>query len=113
MLCRVLGVHPSGYYDWLVRPVSNRGEKDQRLTKHIKQFWLESGGHAGYRNIHQDLVEARISCGRDRTLRLMRAAGIRAERGYKAPKGYYGGTANPAAPHVSGGLRSRNRINGG
>jgi putative transposase len=100
MLCRALEVHPSGYYDWLIRPISNQGKKDQKLTKHIKLFWLERGYHAGYRNIHQDLMEARISCRRDRTLRLMRAARIRAERGYKAPKGYYGGACNPAAPHV-------------
>ena len=95
-----MGVHPSGYYDWLDRPLSNRGKEDQRLTSHIQQFWLESGGHAGYRNIHKDLMEAKISCGRDRTLRLMRRAGLRAVRGYKPPKGYYGGVANPVAANV-------------
>ena len=70
------------------------------MTNQIKQFWLESGGHAGYRNVHLDLVEAKIDCGRDRTLRLMQAAGLRAVRGYKAPKGYYGGNTNPAAPNI-------------
>jgi putative transposase len=24
MMCRVLGVAPSGYYDWLQQPISNR-----------------------------------------------------------------------------------------
>lgn len=95
-----MSVHPSGYYDWLQRPLSARAREDQRLTNHIKQLWLESGGHAGYRNLHLDLVEAKVACGRDRTLRLMQAAGLRAVRGYKAPKGYYGGSTNPAAPNL-------------
>lgn len=88
-------VHPSGYYQWLKEPSSHRDKEDQRLTSQIKQFWLESGGHYGYRNIHKDLIEARVDCGRDRVLRLMQAANIKAVRGYKPPKGYYGGT-----PHV-------------
>jgi len=95
-----MGVHPSGYYDWLQRPLSKRAREDQRLTSHIKQFWLESGGHSGYRNVHLDMAEAKIICGRDRTLRLMQAAGLRAVRGYKAPRGYYGGNINSAAPNI-------------
>lgn len=95
-----MGVHPSGYYDWLDRPLSARAREDERLTSRIKELWLESGGHAGYRNVHLDLVEAKEPCGRDRTLRLMQAAGLRAVRGYKAPRGYYGGNTNPAAPNI-------------
>jgi putative transposase len=93
-------VHPSGYYSWLDAPLSQRAKQDQQLTGKIKQYWLESGGHSGYRNIHQDLTEARVDCGRDRVLRLMRAAGIRAERGYKRPKGYYSGQPHVAVPNT-------------
>ena len=95
-----MDVHPSGYYAWLERPLSDRAREDQHLSNHIKQYWLESGGHSGYRNIHRDLIEGGIPCGRDRTLRLMRASGIRAERGYKPPRGYYSGTISPAAPNT-------------
>ena len=95
-----MAVHPSGYYDWLQRPLSARAREDQRLTNQIKQFWLESGGHAGYRNVNLDLLEAKVACGLDRTLHLMQTAGLRAVRGYKAPKGYYGGNINPAAPNI-------------
>jgi len=100
MLCRALGIHPGGYYAWLHQPVSDREIEDNRLTGKIKQYWLESGGHSGYRNIHEDLREAKVDCGRDRVLRLMRLAGLRALRGYKAPKGYYGGAVHPAAPNL-------------
>ena len=71
--------HPSGYYEWLRQPLSNCETVDMRLTNQIKQYWLESGGHSGYRNIYLDLAEAKIVCGRDRVLKLMRQAGLRAQ----------------------------------
>lgn len=71
MLCEALGLHPSGYYAWLKWPTSLRKQQDKHLIPTTKQFWLESGGHYGYHNIHVDLREVRIDCGRDRVLRLM------------------------------------------
>ena len=100
LLCRALEVHPSGYYDWLRNPYSKRTIEDRVLTGQIKQFWLESGCHSGYRNIYLDLAEAKITCGRDRVLRLMRASNIRAQRGYKKPKGMYGGKPHLVAANV-------------
>ena len=93
-------VHPSGYYGWLKQSMSQREQADEILRPQIKQFWLESGGHYGYRNIHLDLQAAAIECGRDRVLRLMRQAGIRAQRGYKPPKGYYGGAPDIVVANV-------------
>ena len=99
-LCPAMDVHPSSYYDWLNEPLSKRGKQDQQLVVHIKQYWLESGGHAGYRNFHLDLIDADISCGRDRVLRLMRSNRQRAVRGYRRPGGYYGGSVHEAAPNL-------------
>ena len=99
-LCRALEAHPSGYYEWLRKPLSKRETADKRLSNQIKQYWLESSGHSGYRNIHLDLAEAKIPCGRDRVLRLMRESGLRAQRGYKRPKAYYSGKVHPAAPNI-------------
>lgn len=99
-LCRALQVHPSSYYEWLQQPQSAREREDQHLTVPIKQFWLESGGHYGYRNIHSDLLEAGFACGRDRVLRLMQAAGLRAQRGYRAPRHYPGDKPHPAVPNL-------------
>ena len=99
-LCPAMDVHPSSYYDWLNEPLSKRGKQDQQLVVHIKQYWLESGGHAGHRNFHLDLIDADISCGRDRVLRLMRSNRLRAVRGYRRPGGYYGGSVHEAAPNL-------------
>jgi putative transposase len=100
MLCKALEVHPSGYYQWLHKPLSNREIEDKELTVQIKSHWIDSGGHSGYRNLHLDLIEANIDCGRDRVLRLMQSAGIKAIRGYKAPKTNHAGMESPAAPNL-------------
>lgn len=96
-MCSALSVHPSGYYQWVKEPLSQRDKEDKRLLSAIKQFWLESGCYYGYRNIHLDLIEAKYDCGRDRVLRLMQSAGIKANRGYNKPKGMYGGTVHHLA----------------
>jgi len=93
-------VHHSSYYAWVKAPESKRYKDDQRLLPLVKHYWLASGGHYGYRNIHLDLAEAGIKCGRDRTLRLMRLAQICAQRGYKRPKGYYSGKPDITAPNT-------------
>ena len=98
-LCRSLEVNPSGYYAWLQQPLSQRAMEDKVLTRQIKQYWLESGGLSGYRNIQLDLKEAGVACGRDRVLRLMRAAQIKAQRGYRKPKGMYGGKTDVTTPN--------------
>lgn len=82
------------------QPLSNREIEDKKLTGQIKHHWLASGGHSGYRNIWEDLMEVQVDCGRDRVLRLMQLAGIKAVRGYKAPKVHYGGCEAPTVPNL-------------
>ncbi|MDC0728531.1 IS3 family transposase [Phytobacter diazotrophicus] len=86
LLCRVLDVHPSGFYSWLQQPHSQRHQADRRLTGQIKQFWLESGCVYGYRKIHLDLRDSGQQCGVNRVWRLMKRAGIKAQVGYRSPR---------------------------
>ncbi|WP_204525173.1 IS3 family transposase [Citrobacter cronae] len=86
LLCRVLDVHPSGFYAWLQQPHSQRHQADLRLTGQIKQFWLESGCVYGYRKIHLDLRDSGQQCGVNRVWRLMNRAGIKAQVGYRSPR---------------------------
>ena len=58
LFCRVLDVHPRGFYAWFKQPYSQRHQVDLRLTGQIKQFWLESGCVYGYRKIHLDLRDS-------------------------------------------------------
>ncbi|EAB8210556.1 IS3 family transposase, partial [Salmonella enterica] len=86
LLCRVLDVHPSGFYAWLQQPHSQREQANQMLTGQIKQFWLESGCVYGYRKIHLDLRDTGQQCGVNRVWRLMKRAGIKAQVGYRSPR---------------------------
>ena len=97
-LCRLLEVHPSGYYAWQKQPRSARSIVNERLTGLIKQFWLESGGVYGYRKIHCDLRDLGESCGKNRVYRLMSAAGLRAQVGYRRPR-HRSGPASVLAPN--------------
>ncbi|RDH41811.1 hypothetical protein B9G39_25810 [Zooshikella ganghwensis] len=90
-LCKLLNVHPSGFYAWLKQPESKRTQEDRTLVSKIKRAWIESGGMHGYRNIHQDLIDLKVKCGRDRVYRLMKEKGLKAQRSAKAPRPYYGG----------------------
>ena len=81
-MCRVLGVHRSGYYAWLRDGVSARERDDQRLLGLIKHHWLASGAVYGYRKITLDLREAGERCSRHRVRRLMKSEGLRAQVGY-------------------------------
>ncbi|WXM97422.1 IS3 family transposase [Escherichia coli] len=86
LLCRVLDVHPSGFYAWLQQPHSQRHQADLRLTGQIKQFWLESGCVYGYRKIHLNLRDSGQQCGVNRVWRLMKRIGIKAQVGYRSPR---------------------------
>ena len=89
-LCSTLDVHHSGYYAWLKQPTSKTARKRQQLSGLIKQFWLESGGVYGYRKIHCDLKDVGESCGINRVHRLMKANGLKSQRGYRKPRTYAG-----------------------
>jgi putative transposase len=98
-MCRVLKIHPSGYYAWRVNPESARAKENRRLLGHIKQSWLESGAVYGYRKIFDDLQELGERCGINRVHRLMRSEGIRSQTGYAKRKYKNGGMPSVVAPN--------------
>jgi putative transposase len=99
-MCRVLGIERSGFYAWLRQPESKRAIEDKRLLGQIKQFWIESGFAYGYRNITKDMRDAGETCGHNRVHRIMRASGIRSQRGYKRHPGFKGGNISHVAPNI-------------
>ncbi|MCM5705631.1 IS3 family transposase [Larsenimonas salina] len=98
-LCRMMAVHPSGYYAWCRRTLSDRARDDQRLLGLIKHAWLESGGIYGYRKIHRDLREIGEACGKHRVARLMRREGLRSQSGYRRRPGHYSGKPAVVSPN--------------
>lgn len=98
-LCRMMSVHPSGYYAWRTTPESSRRKEDRHLTGLIKQFWLESGTVYGYRKITGDLRDVGERCGKHRVYRLMRQEGLKSQTGYHRKPGGRKGPPSIVAPN--------------
>ena len=83
MMCRLLDVAPSGYYEWLKQPISNRAQEDTRLLRLIRASFKASQGIYGAPRVFLDLREAGETCSKHRVARLMRENGLRAQHGYR------------------------------
>jgi len=79
-MCRILEVAPSGYYDWLKQPISNRAQEDARLLRLIRASFAASHRIYGAPRVFRDLREAGETCSKHRVARLMREASLRAAR---------------------------------
>jgi putative transposase len=82
-MCRVLGVAPSGYYEWLAHPISDRGQEDARLLRLIRASFTASQGIYGAPRVFLHLREAGETCSKHRVARLMRVNHLRALHGYR------------------------------
>jgi len=78
VMCRLLGVAPSGDYAWLAQPVSDRAQEDARLLRLIRASFTASQGIYGAPRVFLDLREAGESCSKHRVARLMRENELRA-----------------------------------
>jgi hypothetical protein len=82
-MCRILEVAPSGYYEWLQQPISNRAKEDARLLRLIRASFVASQGVYGAPRVFLDLREAGETCSKHRVARLMRENNLRALHGYR------------------------------
>lgn len=78
-MCLTFGVKRSGYYAWKKRGRSPRKMRDAELLEKIRESHRLSKGIYGSPNIHKDLCESDVRCGRKRVARLMKEAGIRSK----------------------------------
>ena len=75
-MCICLGVSPSGFYDWIKRPLSTRAQADAKLLPEIRRVFRRSRQTYGYPRVHADLNQQGIRCSRHKVARLMRHNGI-------------------------------------
>ena len=72
LMCRVLAVVRSGYYQWRKQPLSTRKMADLVLLMHIKDIFEQSRETYGSYRIQAELADEGLRCGRKRVARLMR-----------------------------------------
>ena len=80
LLCRLLGVSPSGYYGWRQKRPSKRQREDAALAAQIAAAHRASRGTYGAPRIVEDLREAGTCTSKRRCARLMRAQGLRGKK---------------------------------
>jgi transposase InsO family protein len=100
LMCRVLKVSRSGYYDWRNRPLSARAQANQRLTDDIRRIHQEHKGRVGAPRVTRHLHEEGQRVGKNRVAHLMNSEGLRAKAAHK-----YKATTNsnhnlPVAPNL-------------
>ena len=54
-MCRVLGVSPSGYYAWRVRPSSRRAQENEAMSRRIVAIHGDSRETYGSRRVQAEL----------------------------------------------------------
>jgi len=76
VLCKVMEVTRSGYYQWLDQRCSLRQEMNRRLIPLVREIHKDSKGTYGTRRMAKALRELGIPCGRGRAGTLMKMAGV-------------------------------------
>jgi len=101
MLCALLGVSRSGYYDWRDRGLGPRQQEDARLAPQIAALFLEKRRTYGRVRLTHELRARGQSCGQRRVRRLMRAQGlcVRPRRRYR-PQTTDSRHDHPIAPNL-------------
>jgi len=86
LMCRVLRVSRSGYYEWLRRPESSRHREDRRLSQAIMAIHRRSRATYGSRRIKAELTEQGEHVSRGRISRLLKEQGleVKSRRKFKA-----------------------------
>lgn len=86
MMCRLLEVSSSGYYDWVERQPSQREQENENLTIQIKQQFDIHKKRSGAIRITKDLQKTGQKVGKNRVAKIMRQNGWRAKgaRKFKA-----------------------------
>jgi putative transposase len=100
LMCRVLQVSRSGYYDWAKRSASERKAEEQRLRIEIRSIHRRSGQTYGSPRVHQHLRAQGMRCSRKRVARLMREEEIRAKKKRRFRVTTDSNHAHPTAPNL-------------
>lgn len=99
LMCRVLGVAPSGYYAARRRRPSARAQQDEQLRLAIRVVHRQSRQRYGAPRILEELQATGTSVSQKRVARLMRADGLRGRRPHRFVRTTDSAHAAPIAPN--------------
>jgi len=76
VMCRVLKVSTSGYYDSIKRSSCTGQVRRRTIAQAVAVSYFESKRIYGYRKVHEDLLEENITCCQETVRRIMRKIGL-------------------------------------
>jgi transposase InsO family protein len=101
LLCALLGVSRSGYYQWQAARPSQRQRTDATLKAEIARCHRQSRGNYGAPRIVEDLREAGCRTSRRRCARLMQQLGVRGKKKHRRkPRTTDSRHGRPVAPNL-------------
>lgn len=77
VMCRVMTVSASGYYDWAARAPSQLSQTNAHLTTRIRESYAASDKTYGSPRVWRDLHDWGEACSENRVARLMSAAQLK------------------------------------
>jgi hypothetical protein len=115
LVCRVLDISESGYYDRKTRAPSQRAIRHAWLTDLIRQIHLDSRRTYGSRRVHAELrLGHGVEVGHGAVEMLMRRAGIVGAAGRRGGRSGNGASLTPSPPiTLSGSSPARPRTSSG
>lgn len=100
LMCRVLGVRPSGFYAAQQRQPAARAIANALLTLEARAIHAESRQSYGSPRVLKELQARGIRCGRKRVARVMREAGLQSKRPHRFRTTTQSQHRHPLAPNV-------------
>jgi transposase InsO family protein len=76
VMCRVLRVSTSGYYDSIKRSLSTQQIRRRAIAQAAAHSYFESNRIYGHRKVHEDLLAEGVICCRETVRRIMRDIGL-------------------------------------
>ena len=100
LMCGVLGVSRSGYYDWTKRGLSERGRLNIKLDRRIRESFAANRQCYGAPRIAEALHDEGIKCSENRIARRMRTLGLKAIQAKKFKVTTDSNHSKPVAPDL-------------
>ncbi len=76
LMCNVLQVSPSGYYDWHGREPSQQQQRHEKILQAAARSHFESHRIYGYRKVWEDLDEQQVACCPETVRRVLQELGL-------------------------------------
>ncbi len=100
LMCGVLSVSRSGFYDWAARAPSQRALSNRDLDSRIRKIFSRHKQRYGAPRITTDLHDEGIECSENRVARRMRTLGLRAIQAKKFKVTTDSNHSKPVAPDL-------------